>query len=46
MELDAQTVEAVLASEIMSHYRSYQVMATMEGHLGQESVSCSVAEIH
>ena len=39
IELDAQTVEAVLASEIMSHYRSYQVMATMEEHLGQKSVS-------
>jgi hypothetical protein len=39
IELDAQTVEAVLASEIMSHFRSYQVMATMEGHLGHESVS-------
>jgi AAA family ATP:ADP antiporter len=38
-ELDAQTVEAVLASEIMSHYRSYQIMGTMESHLSQESVS-------
>jgi len=39
IELDAQTIEAVLASEIMSHYRSYQVMDTMDGHLGQESFS-------
>jgi AAA family ATP:ADP antiporter len=39
IELDAQTIEAVLASEIMSHYRSYQVMNTMDGHLGQEAFS-------
>jgi ATP:ADP antiporter, AAA family len=39
IELDAQTVEAVLASEIMSHYRSYQVMDTMDGHLWQDSFS-------
>ncbi len=39
IELDTQTIEAVLASEIMSHYRSYQVLATMDGHLEQESFS-------
>jgi AAA family ATP:ADP antiporter len=39
IELDTQTIEDVLASEIMSHYRSYQVMSTMDGHLAQESFS-------
>jgi ATP:ADP antiporter, AAA family len=39
IEIDAQTIEAVLASEIMSHYRSYQVMATMGGQIAHESFS-------
>jgi hypothetical protein len=39
IELDGQTIEAVLASEIMSHYRSYQVMGKMDCQLGQESFS-------
>jgi ATP:ADP antiporter, AAA family len=37
LELDAQTIEVVLASELMSHYRSYQIMNTMDGHLDKES---------
>ena len=39
IELDAQTIEAVLASEIMSHYRSYQVMGTVDGQLDQPSLT-------
>jgi len=44
IELDAQRIEAVLASEIMSHYRSYQAMDTMDGYLGRESVSGPLRE--
>jgi AAA family ATP:ADP antiporter len=37
LELDATTIEAVLASEIIGHCRSYQIMGRMEGHLEQQS---------
>jgi HEAT repeat protein len=37
LELDAPTIEVVLASEIMNHCRSYQVMGKMDGHLEQPS---------
>jgi hypothetical protein len=39
INLDSQTIEVVLASEIMSHYRSYQIMSTMDGHLDRDSFS-------
>jgi AAA family ATP:ADP antiporter len=42
IELDAQTIEAVLASEIMSHYRSYQVMGTMDDQFADDSFSVSL----
>ena len=29
--IDTQAVEAVLAAEVMGHYRSYQVLATLDG---------------
>ena len=32
MQLDATTVETVLASEIMSHYRAYQIIGRVDGH--------------
>jgi hypothetical protein len=37
IELDTPTIEVVLASEIMGHCRSYQIMGRMDGHLEQES---------
>jgi len=37
LELDAATIEVVLASEIMSHCRAYQIMGKMDGHLDQLS---------
>jgi AAA family ATP:ADP antiporter len=39
LELDAATVEAVLASEIMNYCRTYQIMATMAGHMEQQSMN-------
>ena len=39
IELDAQIIEDALASEIMSHYRSYQVVDRMDALLGNESFS-------
>jgi AAA family ATP:ADP antiporter len=37
MQLDATTVETVLASEIMSHYRAYQIIGRVDGHREQQS---------
>jgi AAA family ATP:ADP antiporter len=37
VELDTQTIEAILAAEIMGQYRAYQIMSKMDGHLAQES---------
>jgi ATP:ADP antiporter, AAA family len=39
IELAEQTIEAVLATEIMNHYRSYQVKGSIENHLSRESFS-------
>ena len=37
MHLDTATVELVLASEIMSHYRAYQIVGRVENHRGRQS---------
>jgi AAA family ATP:ADP antiporter len=37
VQLDSSTVETVLASEIMHHYRSYQIMDQMELHRENQS---------
>jgi AAA family ATP:ADP antiporter len=37
IQLDATTVETVLASEIMNHYRAYQIVGRMESHREQQS---------
>ena len=34
---DRKLIETVLAAEIMGHYRSYQVLATLEGSMGDPS---------
>ena len=37
IQLDLTTIETVLASEIMSHYRAYQILGKVEGHRAQQS---------
>jgi AAA family ATP:ADP antiporter len=37
LELDSSIIEVVLASEIMSHCQSYQIMGRVDGHLKQQS---------
>ena len=37
VQLDSTTVESVLASEIMHHYRTYQIMDRMEPHRQHQS---------
>ena len=37
MQLDATTVETVLASEIMNHFRAYQIIGRMESYREQQS---------
>jgi hypothetical protein len=39
LELDSATIEVVLASEIMSHCHSYQIMGKVDGHLKSQSFS-------